>query len=110
MPPVHSGIVPSLLPARSAPTGVSVLPSLPASGDLASAPVANTAPATMTASLACLNIAIEVPPRDASERIFGDERDEVAIADQIELAAAEVVRVTRIQRPLVQVVGLDTER
>ena len=27
MPPVYSGIVPSLLPAFSAPTGVSVVPS-----------------------------------------------------------------------------------
>src|SRR4030095_15780956 len=41
IPPLYSGIVPSLLPAFSAPTGVSVVPSCLASsaGTAASAPV-----------------------------------------------------------------------
>src|SRR6185503_5538027 len=110
MPPVHSGIVPSLLPARSAPTGVRLLPSLPASGDLPSAPVANTAPAISAASFACLNSVIEIPPTGFSERVFGDEGDEVAIADQVELTGAEVVGIAQIQRPAIEVIGFHTDR
>src|SRR5690242_18570410 len=110
MPPVHSGIVPSLLPARSAPTGVRLLPSLSASADLPSAPVANTAPAISAASLACLNSVIEIPPTGFSERVFGDEGDEITVADQVELAGAEIVGVAQVQRPAIQIVCLDPDR
>src|SRR5690348_13980653 len=110
MPPVHSGMTPSLLPARSAPTGVSgvpVRPSLATSsgGALACTPTANTAQATRTASLLCWNRNMSSLPVDASERIFGRELDEIAVADQIEVAGAEIIRVGEIEHPTVDVGG-----
>src|SRR6202162_2238702 len=51
MPPSHAGIVPAALPAFSAPTGVSVVPSLATSADdsSAGAGAANAAPTARTA-------------------------------------------------------------
>src|SRR5574337_54889 len=115
MPPVHSGITPSLLPARSAPTGVSGVPVKPSlatssAGALACAPTAKTAQATRAASLQCWNRIMVMPPVDASERIFGRELDEIAVADQVDVAGAEIIGVRQVECPLILVIGFGANR
>src|SRR5678816_690787 len=135
MPPFHSGIVPSLLPARSAPTGVNgvpVTPSLDAS-PLAWTPAEKTAHAISSARpvrcwrvitplrISDLHRAYSARPvscvpdetlRLASERILDDKCHEVAIVDQVQVTRAPVIGVAQVERELVEVVrlGADGER
>src|SRR5579859_6239175 len=79
MPPVHAGIVPAALPAFSAPSGVSVVPSLARSEAESSAAAgsASMAPSARTAIDCVESIGFSL------ERIADAERIEIAVLERV---------------------------
>src|SRR4029077_6206449 len=79
MPPVYSGIVPSLLPAFSAPTAVSVVPiCLASSAETA----ANAAPLKIAAKLAASIVVRSMMAFPCLESRLERERDPAAIGER----------------------------
>src|SRR4051812_1056658 len=100
MPPVHAGIVPSLLPAISAPTGVSVVPSFAASAaDTFAAAVCADSEAARPIANRTVSFMIASPLEVVAQR----QRQIVTIGQIVAAAAAEIGGVAQRARPAVEI-------
>src|SRR5690348_8349413 len=97
MPPVHSGMVPAALPARSPPSGVRSWPRRAACSAVMAAKA--NEPAPERARRIERRVFMARKRRARLERVFQGGREVIAVGEEIVAAGAEVIDVAHLESP-----------